>query len=46
MVPPEKHGGRPREVDIREVVNAILYRGLLTSRWNRFLEAHAYILWA
>jgi len=25
LIPPEKPGGRPREVDIREVVNAILY---------------------
>jgi Putative transposase of IS4/5 family (DUF4096) len=25
MIPPEKHGGRHREVDVREVVNAILY---------------------
>ncbi len=25
LIPPEKPGGRPREVDIREVVNAMLY---------------------
>ncbi len=25
MIPPPKHGGRPRQVDIREVVNAMLY---------------------
>jgi putative transposase len=25
MIPPEKHGGRHREVDVREVINAILY---------------------
>lgn len=24
LVPPAKHGGRPREVNMREVVNAIL----------------------
>lgn len=25
MIPPEKHGGRHREVDVREVIDAILY---------------------
>ena len=25
LIPPEKHGGRHREVDMREIVNAILY---------------------
>lgn len=25
LIPPPKPGGRPREVDVREVVNAILY---------------------
>ncbi len=25
MIPPEKPGGRPREVDMREVVNGVLY---------------------
>jgi len=25
LIPPAKHGGRPREVDMREVVNTILY---------------------
>lgn len=25
MIPPPKHGGRPRKVDIREVVNAMFY---------------------
>ena len=25
MIPPEKHGGRHREVDVREIINAILY---------------------
>jgi putative transposase len=25
LIPPEKHGGRHREVDMREVINAILY---------------------
>ena len=25
LVPPEKHGGRHREVNMREVVNTILY---------------------
>jgi transposase len=31
LIPPEKHGGRHREVDIREVVNAIFY--VLRSCW-------------
>jgi putative transposase len=34
MVPPEKHGGRPREVDIREVVNAILYILRTGCQWR------------
>ena len=25
LVPPDRSGGRPRQVDIRRVVNAILY---------------------
>ncbi|MGH7597432.1 MAG: transposase, partial [bacterium] len=25
LLPPPKHGGRPRKVDIREVVNAMFY---------------------
>jgi transposase len=25
MIPPAKRGGRPREVDLREVLNAIFY---------------------
>lgn len=25
LIPPPKHGGRPRAVDIREVINAIIY---------------------
>jgi len=25
LIPPEKHGGRHRTVDVREVVNAIFY---------------------
>jgi putative transposase len=25
LIPPEKRGGRHREVDMREIVNAILY---------------------
>jgi transposase len=25
MIPPAKHGGRPRDVNVREVLNAIFY---------------------
>lgn len=25
LIPPAKHGGRPRSVDMREVINAIMY---------------------
>ena len=25
LIPPAKHGGRDREVDVREVVNGIMY---------------------
>jgi putative transposase len=26
LVPPAKHGGRPREVDLREVLNTLFYQ--------------------
>jgi putative transposase len=36
LVPPSKHGGRPREVDIREVVNTILYLNRTGCQWDMF----------
>lgn len=34
LIPPSKHGGREREVDIRRVVNAILYRNKSGCQWR------------
>jgi putative transposase len=34
MIPPEKHGGRHRTVDMREVVNAILYILRTGCQWR------------
>jgi putative transposase len=34
LVPAAKHGGRPREVDIREVVNTILYLNRTGCQWD------------
>jgi putative transposase len=34
LIPPSKHGGRPREVDIRRVVNGILYRNKSGCQWR------------
>lgn len=34
LVPPCKHGGRQREVDIRRVVNGILYRNKSGCQWR------------
>ena len=34
MIPPEKHGGRHREVDMREVINAILYILRTGCQWR------------
>ena len=34
LVPPAKHGGRPREVNLREVVNAILYLDRAGCQWD------------
>jgi len=33
-VPPAKHGGRPREVDVREVINTILYLNRTGCQWE------------
>ena len=33
-IPPEKHGGRHREVDMRQVVNGLLYQGRTGCQWR------------
>jgi putative transposase len=34
LIPSAKHGGRPREVDMREVVNTILYLNRAGCQWD------------
>lgn len=34
MVPPARHGGRPRTTDMREVINAIFYIGATGCQWR------------
>jgi putative transposase len=34
LVPPSKHGGRPRTVDMREVINTILYLNRTGCQWE------------
>jgi putative transposase len=34
LIPPAKHGGRHRQVDIRRVVNGILYRNKAGCQWR------------
>jgi len=34
LVPPCKHGGRPREVNMREVINTIMYLNRTGSQWD------------
>jgi putative transposase len=34
LVPPSKHGGRPRTVNIREVINTILYLNRSGCQWD------------
>jgi transposase len=34
MIPPAKRGGRPREVKVREVLNAIFYVLSTGCQWN------------
>ena len=34
MVPPAKHGGRHRHVDMREVINTILYLNRTSCQWD------------
>jgi putative transposase len=34
LIPPAKHGGRPREVDVREVCNTIFYQNKTGCQWH------------
>src|SRR5215217_7395961 len=34
LIPPAKPGGRPREVDIREVLNTLLYQAKTGCQWE------------
>jgi putative transposase len=34
LIPPAKHGGREREVDLREIVNALLYLNRTGCQWD------------
>jgi len=34
MIPPAKHGGRPRDVDVREILNGILYVLSTGCQWR------------
>ena len=34
IIPPPKTGGRPREVDVREVVNAVFYLNKSGCQWR------------
>jgi putative transposase len=34
LLPPAKHGGRPRTVDLREVVNTLLYQARTGVQWE------------
>src|SRR2546421_8066381 len=34
LIPPTKPGGRPREVDLREVVNTLLYQARTGVQWD------------
>ena len=34
LIPPAKRGGRPRKVDVREVLNAIFYVLSTSCQWN------------
>jgi putative transposase len=34
LIPPAKHGGRPREVDMREVVNTLFYQARTGVQWE------------
>lgn len=53
MIPPAKHGGRPRDVDVREVLNAILYVLSTGCQWQalpkdlppKSTAHHYFMLW-
>ena len=34
LLPPAKPGGRPREVDLREVVNTLMYQARTGCQWD------------
>jgi putative transposase len=34
LIPPAKHGGRPRAVDMREVVNTLFYQNRSGCQWD------------
>jgi putative transposase len=34
LIPPAKHGGRPRTVDLREVINTLLYQARAGCQWD------------
>jgi putative transposase len=34
QIPPAKHGGRPREIDMREVVNTLFYQNKTGCQWD------------
>lgn len=34
LIPPAKTGGRPRTIDIREVVNALMYMVMAGGAWR------------
>ncbi|MDA1311469.1 MAG: transposase, partial [Proteobacteria bacterium] len=34
LIPPAKHGGRKRTIDVREVLNAIFYVLSTGCQWN------------
>ena len=34
LIPPAKHGGRPRAVDVREVVNTLFYQARTGVQWD------------
>ena len=38
LMPPAKPGGRPREVDMREVINALLYLNRTGCQWDMLLQ--------
>ena len=39
LVPASKHGGRPRTVDMREIINTILYLNRTGCQWDTGLPS-------